>query len=206
MHLDPILPRIVAAVFVLLVVGLVLRRLRQPHVIVYLLAGIALGPFGLRVFTNEIILARVGDFGVVLLLFFVGMEVSLASLLKSWRVSILGTLLQVLASVGFVAVIGWFRDWSLARVLLIGFAISLSSTAVVVSLLRSRNELDSATGRDALGVLLIQDLALIPMLIVLGFLGGAPPTGRELSLQATAQPADPAPTTTYSCCIARISQ
>ena len=184
MHLDPILPRIVAAVFVLLLIGLVLRRLRQPHVVVYLLAGVALGPNGLRLFSDEIILARVGDFGVVLLLFFVGMEVSLPSLLKSWRVSVVGTLLQVLASVGCVSVIGWLRDWSLARVVLIGFAISLSSTAVVVSLLRARNEIDSGAGRDAMGVLLIQDLALIPMLIVLGFLGGEPPTGKELSLQA----------------------
>lgn len=178
------LPRIVAAVFVLLVIGLALRRLRQPHVVVYLLAGVALGPNGLRLFTDEIALARVGDFGVVLLLFFVGMEVSLPSLLKSWRVSVMGTVLQVLASVACVSVIGWFRDWDLARVLLIGFAISLSSTAVVVSLLRTKNELDSAAGRDALGVLLIQDLALVPMLIVLGFLGGEAPTARGLSLQA----------------------
>lgn len=184
MHLDPVLPRVVAAVFALLLIGLVLRRLRQPHVVAYLLAGVALGPSGLRLFSDEVVLARVGDFGVVLLLFFVGMEVSLPSLLRSWRVSVVGTLLQILASVGSVAVIGWFRDWSLARVLLIGFAISLSSTAVVVSLLRMRKEMDSGAGRDALGVLLIQDLAFIPMLIVLGLLGGEALDSRDLTLQA----------------------
>ena len=184
MHLDPILPRIVAAVFVLLLLGLGLRRFRQPHVIVYLLAGVALGPDGLGLFTDKVALSRVGDLGVVLLLFFVGMEVSVRRLLQSWRVSVVGTLLQILASVGCVAMIGWLRDWSLARIVLLGFAISLSSTAVVVSLLRAKNEMDSAAGRDALGILLLQDLALVPMLILLGLLGGEAPTGQELSLQA----------------------
>ncbi len=65
----------------------------------------------------------------------------------------------------------------------LGFAISLSSTAVVVSLLKDKQAVDSDAGRDALGILLVQDLALIPMLIVLGFLGGRTPTSRELSLQ-----------------------
>jgi CPA2 family monovalent cation:H+ antiporter-2 len=57
LHLDPILPRIVAAVFALLLIGLLLRRLRQPHVVAYLLAGVALGPSGLRLFSDELVLA-----------------------------------------------------------------------------------------------------------------------------------------------------
>ena len=183
MHLDPFLPRLVAAAFVLLLLGLALSRLRQPLTVTYLLAGVALGPDGLGVFTDKLVLARVGDFGVMLLLFFVGMEVSLRRLLASWRISVVGTLFQVLASVGCVFLLGYFKQWEWSRIILVGFAISLSSTAVVVSLLKDRQAIESDAGRDALGILLVQDLALIPMLIVLGFLGGQEPTVRQLGLQ-----------------------
>ena len=183
MHLDPILPRLVAAAFVFLVLGLALKRLRQPLAVTYLLAGVTLGPDGLGVFADELVLSRVGDFGVLLLLFFVGMEVSLRRLLASWRISVLGTILQILASVGCVFVLGSIKQWDWSRIILVGFAISLSSTAVVVSLLKDRQALETDAGRDALGILLVQDLALVPMLIVLGFLGGQTPRPGELALQ-----------------------
>ena len=183
MHLDPFLPRLVAAAFVLLLLGLGLSRLRLPLTVTYLLAGVALGPDGLGVFTDKLLLARVGDFGVMLLLFFVGMEVSLRRLIEAWRVSVLGTLFQVLASVGCVAVLGHFQQWSGSRIVLVGFAISLSSTAVVVSLLKDRKALETPAGGDALGILLVQDLALIPMLILLGFLGEQTPTAGEIARQ-----------------------
>ncbi len=183
MHLDPFLPRLVAAAFVLLLLGLAFSRLRQPLTVTYLLAGVALGPDGLGIFTDKLVLSRVGDFGVLLLLFFVGMEVSLRRLLASWRVSVVGTFVQILASVGCVLVLGYFKQWEWSRIILIGFAISLSSTAVVISLLKDRRAIESDAGRDALGILLVQDLALIPMLIVLGFLGGRTPMPRELALQ-----------------------
>ncbi len=117
MHLDPFLPRLVAAAFVLLVLGLALGRLRQPLTVTYLLAGIALGPHGLGVFTDKLVLSRVGDFGVMLLLFFVGMEVSLRRLFASWRISVVGALFQVLASVGCVLVLGYFKQWEWPRII-----------------------------------------------------------------------------------------
>ena len=89
---------------------------------------------------------------------------------QGWRVALLGTLLQILASVGLVWLIGRWFDWSLARVVLLGFVISLSSTAVVLKLLKDRGELDSPSGRDVLMVLLAQDLAVVPMLILLSLL------------------------------------
>ena len=184
MHLDPLLPRVIGAIFAILLIGLLLRRMRQPHVIVYLLAGVLLGPHGLRIFTDEAGLARIGDLGVVALLFFVGMEVSLPHLVSSWRVSIIGTILQILASIGCVAAIGAWFDWPFPRVLLLGFAISLSSTAVVVSLLRGWKEVDSESGRDALGILLVQDLALIPMLVAISLVSGRSPSGGFFVLQA----------------------
>jgi CPA2 family monovalent cation:H+ antiporter-2 len=177
---------VIGAIFAILLVGLLLRRLRQPHVVAYLLAGVLLGPHGLRVFTDEAGLARFGDLGVVALLFFVGMEVSLPHLVSSWRVSLVGTALQVLASIGCVFAIGAWFGWPFPRVLLLGFAISLSSTAVVVSLLRARKEIDSETGRDALGILLVQDLALVPMLVTISLVSGKASSGGFVAVQALA--------------------
>ncbi len=183
MHLDPILPYLVGAALTIVLVGLLSRRLRQPHVVGYLLAGVALGPHGLAFITDESTLSHLGSLGVVLLLFFVGMEVSPKRLVSNWKVAIIGTLLQILLSVGLVWIIGHFAEWPLARTLLIGFVISLSSTAVVLKILQDSGELESDTGQDVLGVLLVQDLAVIPMLLLLDSFSGETTSLTQMLLQ-----------------------
>lgn len=183
MHLDPIMPYLVGAVLSIVIVGLLMRRLRQPHVVAYLLTGVALGPHGLAFIADEATLDHLGSLGVVLLLFFVGMEVSPRRLISNWRVAVVGTLLQILISVGVVWVIGHFAEWPLARTLLIGFVISLSSTAVVLKILQERGELESDTGQDVLGILLVQDLAIIPMLLILGTFSGESSSLSQVLLQ-----------------------
>jgi len=182
MHMHPLLPALVASIFVALLVGAAVRRLGQPHVIGYLLVGVILGPSGLALFDGEAV-ALVGEFGVILLLFFVGMEVDLARLVTGWRVSVVGTALQVLLSVAVVTTIGLAFDWPWARIVLVGFAISLSSTALVVTMLRQWREMNTEAGRDVLGILLVQDVAFAPMLIVVGFFGGGAPSASLLALQ-----------------------
>jgi len=183
MHLDPAMPAIVAAVLGILLLGLVLRLLRQPHVIGYLLAGVLLGPHALGLVSDEATLSRFGAIGVVLLLFFVGMEISPKRLVANWRVAVIGTLFQILISLGCAWLLGTWLDWPLARSILIGFVISLSSTAVVLKILQDWGEIDSEVGQDVLGVLLVQDLAVIPMLIVIGLLGGDKPTAAAVAMQ-----------------------
>ncbi|MCB9915325.1 MAG: cation:proton antiporter [Planctomycetes bacterium] len=177
--MHPLLPALVASICVVLVIGALVRRLGQPHVIAYLLVGVVLGPSGLALFEEQSV-ALVGEFGVILLLFFVGMEVDLGRLITGWRVSVLGTLLQVLLSVAAVAGIGALLGWHAPRIVLVGLAISLSSTALVVTMLRQWREMETVAGQDAVGVLLVQDVALAPMLIVVGLLGGEPPTAAVL--------------------------
>lgn len=183
MHLDPIMPALVASLVAILIIGLLLRRFRLPHVVGYLIAGIVLGPHGLALITDDDVLSRLGAIGVVLLLFFIGMEVSPKRLLTNWKVAVIGTLFQILISIGCVWVLGQWLDWPLARSILLGFVISLSSTAVVLKILQDWGELDSEVGQDVLGVLLVQDLAIIPMLIVIGFMGGEPPTLATIALE-----------------------
>ncbi len=172
MHLDPVLPYTVGALLAILVLGLLLRTLKQPYVVGYLIAGVILGPHGMALVQDEATLSRLGAIGVVLLLFFIGMEASPRQLVNNWKVAVLGTLLQILISIGCVWPLGLFLDWPVERIILIGFVISLSSTAVVLKLLQDWKEFDTKVGQNVLAVLLAQDLAVVPMLIILSMFGG----------------------------------
>lgn len=171
MHMDPMMPHAVGAILLILLTGLLLKLARQPHVIAYLIAGILIGPWGLELVTDAEVISRLGAIGVVLLLFFVGMETDAKKLVANWKLAIFGTLFQIGLSVFCVWLLGLWYEWSLSRTLLIGFVISLSSTAVVIKLLQDSGILSSRVGQGVLGVLLAQDLAIIPMLIILGLLG-----------------------------------
>lgn len=183
MHIDPILPTLVAIITVVLFIGLSLQLLRQPQVIGYLLAGVTIGPFGLALLTDTELASRLGSFGVVLLLFFVGMEVAPRQLIARWRIAVIGTLAQVALSVALVIPIGLWFDWPIERVVLLGFVTSLSSTAVIIKLLRDSGEINRKEGQDILGILLAQDLIIIPMLIIVGLMGGEAPSWSGLGLQ-----------------------
>lgn len=172
MHLDPVLASIVGALFLVLALGMIMRFLNQPHVVVYLLAGVLIGPEVTGLFSDQEMLARVGAIGVVLLLFFIGMEISPRRLAANWKVSVIGTLLQIVISVACVWVVGKWLEWPTGRILMLGFVISLSSTAVIMKILKDWGELDTPVGQDAVGILLVQDIAVVPMMIILDQLGG----------------------------------
>jgi len=183
MHLDPLLLPAVELVLGLTAVAVILRALHQPHVIAYLFAGIVLGPSALGVVEDIHWIERIGNLGVILLLFFVGMEVSPQALAARWRIPVLGTLAQVMVSVAFTWVLGRFLGWSTPQVVLFGFVISLSSTAVVLRYLGERQLFSTPAGQDALGVLLVQDILVIPMLLILEHLGQAAVDPAELARQ-----------------------
>jgi CPA2 family monovalent cation:H+ antiporter-2 len=167
LHIDPILPPLTILSWTIILTGIILHRLKQPHVVGYILLGALIGPRGLGFISEGAILSQLGSVGVVLLLFFVGMEIQIQRLVEIWKIVVFGTVLQILISVVTMAGLGWFLDWPLGRILLLGFVISLSSTAVVIKLLQDRQELETESGRAILGVLLAQDIAVIPMIIVL---------------------------------------
>lgn len=175
MHLDPLLPLIVGVVAVVLGIGMLLQFFRQPQLVGYIITGIIIGPTGLAIVSDVTLIEHLGAIGVTLLLFFIGMEVSPRQLASGWRIATFGTLFQILISVATTWFIGVLLDWSLSRIVLLGFVISLSSTAVVLKLLKDTNELKSAAGQNVLLILLAQDLAVVPMLIMISMLSGKSP-------------------------------
>ncbi len=182
-NIDPVLSKFVILSMLIIVVGFVLRLLKQPSIITYILVGVLVGPFGLGVVTDESLITNLGSLGLVLLLFFIGMEIDLPDLIGHWRVSVIGTLIQILISLGVVWILGKYFDWKINQVIMLGFVISLSSTAVIVKMLQERNELHTRAGQNVLGVLLAQDVLIVPMLIILGYLGGHKPEKYEVIKQ-----------------------
>ena len=150
-----------------LVCGIVVTRLRQPAVIGYIFAGVLLGPSGFAFVANRDQIGVLAELGVLMLLFLIGMELSLRGFARVWRVAIMTTVLQIAISVGVVLILAQLFAWSLALTLLIGFAVSLSSTVVAIKILEDISELRTDSGRTAVGVLIAQDLAVVPMLLVI---------------------------------------
>lgn len=180
---DPILMSFVVLAICIICVGLLLRKIKQPYIVAYIIAGLLLGSHGLGVVTDDSLIASLGSFGLILLLFFIGMEISLPSLIANWKVSLFGTLAQVLLSIAAVWVIGVFLAWPFYRIIMLGFVISLSSTAVVVKLLQDQNQLNTKIGESVIAILLAQDVFIVPMLIILGYLTGEAPVVVDALLQ-----------------------
>lgn len=181
--IDPITSFIVIVSFGIFFLSIFLKLFKMPSVVTYIVAGVMLGSSGFGLIRNTDVISAIGNIGVILLLFFIGMEVSVKRLVSNWKVAVGGVLLQIFFSLLFVATLGYFFDWPAGRVILISFVLTLSSTAVVLKVLNSYNELKTKTGDNVVSVLLVQDIVIVPMLIILAFLGGESPTVQEISLQ-----------------------
>jgi len=83
-QIDTVMPKLALALFGVIVIAIVLKKFNQPYIVAYLLSGIVLGPHLFNVFDDQAFIARLGNFGVVLLLFFVGMEIDPYKLMRSW--------------------------------------------------------------------------------------------------------------------------
>lgn len=168
---------------IIVLLGAVLRYFKQPYIIAYILAGILLGDYGFGIITDQKLITTMGDIGLILLMFFIGMEISLPGLVKNWKVAVLGTFVQIIASVLLVAMIGYFLSWKVNQIIIIGFVISLSSSAIVIKLLQDNGEINTSTGKNVLSILLMQDILIVPMMIITNYLGGHAPTLQESVLQ-----------------------
>ncbi len=171
MHLDPYFQEVSLVLLIMLALGATSILLRIPSAIGFLMAGVIVGPEVLSIVTKTSIINHLGAAGVVLLLFFVGMELSLQDLMREWKITILGTLLQIFLSVICVLGVGQYLDWPISRSILLGFVISLSSSAMVIKLLKDKGISKTRVGRDAMAILISQDIFVVPMLIIISFMG-----------------------------------
>ena len=142
------------------------RTLRLPPLLGYLLVGVAVGPFALGWIADTEQGRHLGEFGVVFLMFSIGLEFSLPKLFQLRRAVFGLGLAQVLLTVAAVLSVATAVGAPWQGALAIGGAVAMSSTAIVLRLFADRMELETAHGRDIVGVLLFQDLAVVPLLIL----------------------------------------
>ncbi len=154
----------------ILLLSWVLKRFRQPYFSAYIIAGILLGPHGLKLFTDVTTIAQIGSLGLIMQMFFIGAEIEVPALVRNIRTSAVGTLMQLLLSLIFIAVIGKQLDWPTGRIILFSFIISLSSSAIILEYLHKNNEINSRLGNLTTGILILQDFLIVPMIMVLNFL------------------------------------
>ena len=184
MHLDPIILIITIVLFFSMVMAYAAMRARLPIVVAYIVTGILIGPSGFGIIEDHDLLTRIGEIGVIMLLFFVGMEVSIPRLMEGWKIAFIGTNIQIVISVVVCVGLALLFDMSWQQGVLYGFIISISSTAVVLKILQDSGELELPTGQNALGILLVQDMAIIPMMVILSVIGGGEDTSiSDVALQ-----------------------
>jgi CPA2 family monovalent cation:H+ antiporter-2 len=153
--------------------GMLFARFRQPPLVGYLIAGVLLGPTGFQVVESEGMIAGFAELGVLLLLFIVGMELSVRTLRYTWRIALPAVAMQTAGSLLAIFAIAWLLDISYSTAILLGFVIALSSTAVAIKMLEDIGALRTRVGRITVAVLIAQDLAFLPMLLIVDNLGTA---------------------------------
>lgn len=172
----PLISTIAMGFSLALIFGLIAVRFNIPALVGYLLAGVAIGPHTPGLMADVKIAQELADIGVMLLMFGVGLHFSLSDLMRVYKIAIPGAIVQMITATllgGFAAVL-W--GWSYGSAFLFGLSLSVASTVVLLRALEERNALESINGHIAVGWLLVEDLAMVIVLVLLpslsGWLGG----------------------------------
>ncbi|WP_420321390.1 cation:proton antiporter [Flagellimonas sp.] len=158
--------------------------MEQTYIIGYIMIGVVAKQYMLKTIGNMDYLRLLGELGVILLLFFIGMEINLVDFVKQWRIAVIGVIAQLTLSLFLMLGVGTYFDWGIARIIVLGFVVALSSSAVVIKLLQDKGLLDSKMGKNVLSILLAQDVAFVPLLLIISQLGGTKMTSWDLALMA----------------------
>ena len=158
---------IVIIVVASLLGGLLAQRIRQPLVLGYILAGVVVGPYGLAVVSDMHEIELLAEIGVALLLFALGLEFAFRDLLPVRAIALIGTPIQIAVTMAYGFVLGTWLGWDWHSALWLGGLISLSSTMVVLRTLMSQGRMGTLSSRVMIGVLIVQDLAVVPLMIIL---------------------------------------
>ncbi|MCD6185730.1 MAG: cation:proton antiporter [Deltaproteobacteria bacterium] len=169
----PLLNDIIIIFGIAIAVLFICHRLRVPEVVGLLLTGIVTGPYGLELVRAIHEVEVFAEIGVVLLLFTIGIEFSLERLLRIKKSILMGGSLQVLLTFLATLLITRQLGKTFNEAVFIGFLVTLSSTAIVLKLIQKKAEVDSPHGRTTLGILIFQDIIIIPMILFTPLLAGA---------------------------------
>lgn len=148
--------------------GALFQKLRQPVLVGYIIVGFILGPSVLGVISGLDQIALLSELGILLLLFIIGLELDLKSFKSVSKISLITCAGQIGLGLLFMSAFGYFFDWSFNTAVLMGFAVSLSSTAVALKILEDIGLRQTKIGITSIGILIAQDLAVIPMLLIIG--------------------------------------
>ncbi|MBY0265488.1 MAG: Kef family K(+) transporter [Burkholderiales bacterium] len=171
-----------------IVFGLIAARIGLPPLVGYLIAGVLIGPHTPGFVANADLAAQLAEIGVMLLMFGVGLHLSIDDLLAVRKIALPGAVVQIAAATVMGAGVAHFWGWNLGAGIVFGLALSVASTVVLLKALEARGLVDSMNGRIAVGWLVVEDLVMVLALVLLpplaGLLGGegATPSGGELAL------------------------
>ncbi|MFG0250552.1 MAG: cation:proton antiporter [Phycisphaeraceae bacterium JB051] len=155
-----------------LVLGTIAERLKQNAILGYLVAGTLIGPNVLGLIHSRSEVEIIAEIGVALLLFTVGLEISIKRLLRMGPIALLGGLLQVTITMAAVFGLSMGMGLDIKAAVCLGAMLALSSTACVIRLLADNSAIDAVYGRNAVGILLFQDIAVMPLVLTVTILSG----------------------------------
>lgn len=161
-----ILLDIVIILFSAIVIILISSRLRIPSVVGFLLTGMIIGPYSAGFIKDTHDIEIFAEIGIMLMMFIIGIEFSIKKLHRIRKLIIIGGGGQVLITIAVVFAVSMLFGYSYNSAIFFGFLVSLSSTAIVLKLLQDRRQLDSPPGKIELGILLFQDLCVVPMVVL----------------------------------------
>jgi monovalent cation:H+ antiporter-2, CPA2 family len=167
------LPQLIILLTATIAIVFVFQKLRLPTIVGFLLSGVIIGPYGFQLIQSVGQVETLAEIGVVLLLFTIGLEFSLETILSVQRRVVWAGLLQVVLTTLVVLAVARFLGAPLEVGIFYGFLLSLSSTAIVLRIYHDRGEINSLQGRLASGILLFQDLCVVPMMLLLPVLAGS---------------------------------
>lgn len=167
MVIESTLTEIAIVVTAALGCGIFLERLKQPAILGYILAGVILGPSLLGLVNEREIVSLLAELGVLMLLFVLGMELSVRSFVKMWPLAVGCVILQTVGGLALTITLGYLFQWSTNLIILLACVFALSSTAVAVKILEGADELKTNAGKLAIAVLIAQDLAIVPMMLII---------------------------------------
>lgn len=166
-HAVPLIATIAVGFGFALILGLAASRLKLPPLVGYLLAGILIGPWTPGFVADVQLAQQLAEIGVMLLMFGVGMHFSIDDLLEVRRIALPGAVAQIAAATALGTGVALLWGWPIGHGIVLGIALSVASTVVLLRALEERNAIDTMNGRIAVGWLVVEDLAMILALVLL---------------------------------------